>query len=376
MNIFTSHRRGSALITTLLVTALIMLTAVGIAQLITGDIRTGGEFVQDGKALYMAEGGLERGLLTLKDQLPGYQPKLVKGGVDKENLSYETNFKTQSNDIPHIEPGMVSVLNKADAYNTLSAQHSVAVPLFTVDDAGVAHKIHDFLVKYYVPFDLSKNIAESQLQDIDFFRWKIVGIAPDTKKAESVSDFTSASDFAIAEKPNCFGTSKEKVQEKFSDVIPDCIPDMVKSSSDVQNCQYNQARSYYKYTVKTSYDGFEDSAPIEVLDTPCYAIADFLANHDQNYLILTNLVNPDIIQALSPDAQSALSYIKYRVVTTEPVLRDKVTIESTGNSGGILGGVGAALLGGSTKKLDLQLSGEAFLPVFNFSIYQTDLKKK
>jgi hypothetical protein len=56
-------------------------------------------------------------------------------------------------------------------------------------------------------------------------------------------------------------------------------------------------------------------------------------------------------------------------VTTEPVLRDKVIIESTGNSGGILG------VGGSTKKLDLQLSGDAFLPVFNFSIYQTDHSK-
>ncbi len=361
----TSTRRGSALITTFLITSLIMLVAVGIAQLIAGDIRTGSDFVQDGKALYMAEAGLENGLYNLKQKLPGYQPEKPLSSASSETpdgLSYETTLLTQTTDIPHVEPGQVNALSAKSAYNTLEQQRSVAIPLFTVDKDNKAMPVKKFLVKYFVPFD--DNVPKAQLQDIDLLRWKIVGISSKTHNAESISDFTAASALATPSQPVCFGTDLGVTDA----AIPGgCIHDV--STPSVQNfgsykhtsCPWNQARSHYEYTPNATFGG------TEVLEASCYNIADFLENHEQAYLIITNMVNPDIIDAI-PGAQGALAKVYYRVVVDQdkPVLRDKVVIQSTGRAGGVLG------VGGSKKDLDLELQGNVFLPVFNFSIYKTD----
>lgn len=356
------YRRGSALITTFLVTSLIMLVALGIAQLIAGDIRTGSEFVQDGRALYMAEAGLERGLYELTQKLPGYQPEKP---IEAEG--YSVRLLTQATDVPHVEPGSVGVLNKIDAYNTLSLQDSVAIPLFTVDKNNEATSITKFLVKYFVPF--TEKLQYVDLQDIDILRWKIVGISRETGNAESIGDFTAASQHANASMPTCFGTDLGVVDAA---IDGGCIHNA--SAPSVQDfgaykhvsCSWNQARSHYEYTPNTTFGG------TDVLEASCYAIEDFLNRHEQNYLILTNLVNPDIVSAFGPEAREALSKIYYRLVAVEPVLRDKVVIESTGVSGGVLG---TGIFGGSTKHLDLALAGNTFLPVFNFSIYKTDPTK-
>ncbi len=160
----TSTRRGSALITTFLITSLIMLVAVGIAQLIAGDIRTGSDFVQDGKALYMAEAGLENGLYNLKQKLPGYQPEKPlssASGETPDGLSYEATLFTQATDIPHVEAGQVNALSAKSAYSILKQQQSVAIPLFTVDKDNKATPVTKFLVKYFVPFD--DNVPKAQL---------------------------------------------------------------------------------------------------------------------------------------------------------------------------------------------------------------------
>jgi hypothetical protein len=364
-----ASRRGSALITTLLVTSLIMLIALGVAQLITGDLRTASEFVQDGKALYMAEAGLERGMLSLKGQLPGFKPKDLSVNVPAvnalgdEGLTYQVSFQTQSTDVPHVDPDAIGELNKLDAYLPLLQQHSVAIPLFTVKEDGTAVTVKNFLVKYFVPF--KTKVVGLNIQDIDFFRWKIVGVNKDTNKAESIGDFTSVADYASAEKPNCFGTSIGEVADEAID--GGCIADSVKKVTDSQNCNYSEARSYYQYVKNPNFDN-----SVELLEAKCYAISAFLEHHKQSYLVLTNFVNQNIIQALNSDAQSALSRIYYRVVSTDPVLRDKVIVQSTGSAGGVLGLGGGAGLGAARQDLDIQIAGDAFLPVFNFSIYRTD----
>ncbi len=350
---FAHHRssvhRGSALITTLLMTSLIMLITLGIAQLIAGDIRTGAEFVREGKALYMAEAGLERGLLELKQKHPGFQPKPIS---EDASLVYDLEFLTQATELP-----------VDSEYRILEQQRSVAIPLFYVDAQNVPNPITDFLVKYFVPF--KENIQNAKLQDIDLLRWKIVGINNDSGNAESISDFTAASDMASSATPNCFGTQLDLSD---SAVKGSCIPDTngapvassVVSGVSVQhlNCMWNQARSHYTYVPSTDFQGSTD-----VLEATCYSIKDFLTKHSQSYLILTNLVNPDIIESLDENQKFALSKINYRVLTSEPVLRDEVVIRSTGH------------FGSSKKSLDLSLSGDVFLPVFNFSIYRTDSEK-
>ncbi len=361
----TRVHRGSALITTLLMTSLIMLIALGIAQLIAGDLKTGAEFVREGKALYMAEAGLERGLLELKQKHPGFQPKPFSEALTKDldaSLIYDLEFLTQATELP-VE----------DGYRILEQQRSVAIPLFNVDKDNVPHAISDFLVKYYVPF--KENIQNAKLQDIDLLRWKIVGINNDNGNAESISDFTAASDMANKVNPNCFGT---KLDLADSVVKGNCIPDTngekvadsvvsgAGGSVSVKhlNCKWDQARSHYTYVPSTDFQG-----SVDVLEATCYSIRDFLAKHSQSYLILTNLVNPDIIETLDANQKFALSKINYRVLTSKAVLRDQVVIRSTGHFGGVLG------VGGSKKSLDLSLGGDIFLPVFNFSIYRTDNDK-
>lgn len=357
--LFLTTRRASALLTTFLVTSLIMLIALGLAQLITGDIRTGSDFVRDGKALYMAESGLERGMLALKGHLPGYQPADFKSF--SKDLDYFVTLLVKTNDIPHVDAADVGQ-DPTKAYNVLSYQHSVSIPLFTVSGEGateVATTVKDFLVKYYVHFGTNFKGSLVQ-QDIDILRWKIVGINTVTKKTESIGDFTATSDRGSATQPNCFGTKSD---------IPDdaigtgCILDKssTRVSSDISvpnvthiDCNWQQARSYYFY-----------KSSAEVTTENCYPISDFLSMHSQNYLVLTNLVNPDTVNAAA-QMQADLSKIYYRVVTSEPVMRDKVVIQSDGHSGGIAG------VGGSTKHLDLALDGNIFLPAFHFSIYRTD----
>ncbi|MCC6425166.1 MAG: hypothetical protein IT447_16955, partial [Phycisphaerales bacterium] len=133
---------------------------------------------------------------------------------------------------------------------------------------------------------------------------------------------------------------------------------------------WSAARECYQSDAGVEVTGLGvDIKAAEVNDLEGCTMQKFIEHHKENYLVLTNLVNPEIIGISNTRLQDTIrkADIYYRVIakTCEEgcpnLVRDYAKIKSNGY----------ARQGTVIKSLDVQYKPAGFLPVFNFSLYKT-----
>lgn len=445
-------RRGSALIVVLLVMGVLLILTVGLSNLIIREIRQTGSVVNEAQAYYAAEAGIENALFDLQNSLPGYEDH-YRNGVSYDNWTlgafseasvqdgsedFRYQIRNRGDKYPYFDddkPVLISAdmavpkeaLYSSDAplsyrektYNVLPLNGTVTVPLFADCGEGSVNDVKDFLLEYYVNFELDPDIASNlgpayaqmigKLENFDILRWKVYGEPLDKAgKTDAISDFYPASSVDNPGSPVCIGTNQDidrsvscllpvanfvKTKEDENQLI---TPEDVDSSSNVNG--WSTARECYQTDagVMVASVGIQQGCSIKT----------FIDSHTKNYLTLTNVVNPQILGISNPSLAASKANIYYRVVARGG---RGCTAGSAGSifkvSDALKGefkvaNLGLAQLGTSTsdstadfslpreyaeisadgysanhqvkQSIDVSLKLNSFLPVFNFSLYRTD----
>ncbi|MBT3864507.1 hypothetical protein HOE67_03705 [Candidatus Peregrinibacteria bacterium] len=364
--------RGSALLTALLVMGILTAIGIAVSALVVREIAVTRLTLDAGRAYYSAESGVELALLQLGENLPGYEPAVDEDGVG-EGLEvgdgeFTYNIGNKAKEYPYFgeEFNLEELEDPSALYDVLELNESITIPLFTVD-SGEEVVVEDFRVMYYAGFDPAKDFKiQSKGADLlsgwDVLRWKIYGLK--NEGTESISDFTAVTSVigggeTGAELPSWFGSLKCAVEPGMHDLI-ECndyfegAPGEPTVSDDGQyiynvSCLVTEAREHYLY----------DNDGVGVKD--CYPIADFLEDHNYNYLTLTNLINPAVFKSVKDEErrQKARLYFRVEAYGDSSLVREYADITSEGRSGE------------SVVTLNVKKKRDSYLPFLNFSLYHT-----
>lgn len=401
---YSSKKSGSALLIAILVMGVLMVLTLGLSDLVIREIRQTGDTVTAGKAYFAAEAGIENALLDLHEHLPGYEvpqpfdPNQYKE-VQVEDQGDIFHFRYQilntADKIPYFDPDRPIFLNPqgnvADGssqsdhavsptvlyqdyapatYNVLPLNQSAVIPLSSdYDGDGQPNDVQDFIIEYYFQPDESRLPAyltiSDNFNDLDILRWKIfgypiVGGSFDSTQTDAISDFYPSAAGSTAQNPTCIGTDPGLLNTPYQQSCKLPIPsDKVDKNGDLT--YWGAARECY-----TS-DAGMDSETLDPVQTNC-TIKSFISAHTQNYLVLTNVVNPEVIGISDPTnpyipLDSASIY--YRVIAKSDagapkLVREAASIRSDGFAGSAM------------QSIDVNIGLKSFLPVFHFSLYRTD----
>lgn len=383
-----TNKKGTALITSLLVMGILTSVSIAISTLVVREIVITRLALDSAKAYYAAESGVEMALRDLKNNLPGWETPSdgtsveVIGGSGEYSISNRADFyggngadcsgggEVCSSFYPYFDPKEYDFKSFEDnpeaLYGVLGLNESITVPLYTSGD----EKIQKFVVQYYVDFgevDLNFDL-DGEISGWDILRWKIYGVTKDqTQATESINDFTGVTvisgggGITTAKNPTWFGTGDDsgKCNNGGLSMIT-CLSYRsgawnveVLSSDDGQyiydvRCAQNEAREYYRYD--------ENGANVE----SCYPIGRFLEDHNRNYLTLTNFMNPAVFKTGSRAERIEKSKLYFRVVAYDnELVKEFADITSTGSSGD------------SEITLSVKKKRDSYLPVLNFALYHT-----
>lgn len=256
-----------------------------------------------GQAFYFAEAGVERGLHVLKHHGPGFETSGEEPG------KYAYTVSNAATKIPE------------EAFHTLGLHETATIPLFTDTLLG-QKKVKGFLVEFFAS---SNGVPEK----IDVLEWKVYGTPSSGGKNSALADTVAlASTSSNASQPSCFGTST---------FGSSCL--MTSAWINGKVCQGTHARKHY---------GEESSVLLE-----CSAsIQSFMDEHQDNILVLRNIVNPAVISEGEPN-------VFYRVRTFDdeklPQLQARIR--------------GTASIGNVTQTIEAALDAQKLQPVFEFAWY-------
>jgi type II secretory pathway pseudopilin PulG len=410
---FWKIRRGSALLVAMLVMGILITITLGLSALIIGEIRQTGDMVAAGKAYYAADAGVENALLDLHEHLPGYQTTnsqntegWIKSDENDISLSYRYQIRNQGNSYPYfdkdkpiyLQPGVASTKDflynsqspdmAANTYNVLPLHGTVTIPLFVDCGDGVNFKdVKNFMLQYYVNFNLPSKIS-GQLQYFDILRWKLFGEPSGLPgKTDAISDFYPAGNQDSAINPVCIGSDFSMLENyhctpavaKYVPDLPDSVADwsaLNKQVTDDFSQAWGAARECYTTDAGIGIGSIKGDTGIQ---KDC-SMSTFMKTHKKNYLTITNVVNPQIIDISNPDEQAAAANIYYRIVAEKDpagscpgetsggedvMTREYAEISADGYASG----------GAVTQSIDVKLKLNSFLPVFNFSLFRTNTDK-
>jgi type II secretory pathway pseudopilin PulG len=409
-------RRGSALLVAILVMAILMTITLGLSSLVISQIRQTGDAVAAGKAYYAAEAGTENALLDLHENLPGYQtmnlPNADSSGwvsfTDPDGyLDYRYRIRNQGNAYPYLdsdepiflEPGVgrtakyIYETRPEATYNALPLHQTVTIPLFVACADGINYRnVNKFLLQYYVKFKLRAELG-STLSNFDILRWKLFGQPSgvmDVGKTDAISDFYPVDDKATAAFPVCIGSDfgltgtyecTALAVGSYGD-LPESIADWNAVSTDVKDI-INQAWGAARECYTTDSGDVGIQSPDDGIQKDC-SMSTFMEKHTKNYLTITNVVNPEIIDITNPELQVTAANIYYRVIakmdsspdnacpdeSPDPSSEDVMVREAADISAD--GYVNNKTV---TQSINAKLKLNSFLPVFNFSLFRTDPNK-
>lgn len=421
---------GSALLITLLMLGVLMTLVLGISTLVIREIAVTQSIVDANKAYYSAEAGVENALLQLSLNKPGYEPTglvvfpptpLPPGYVlpYDPNFKYEYDISNTSDHVPgfsetkpiFVEPAVVDggtegplvdckisdakspfalAFTKDKLYSDcvratfrkLALNETDIIPLFSAKDGGGTNEVNDFLVEYYLNIKNGSGLwgefTGLPLNQFDVLRWKIYGQpkADDgIQRTESIADFYPGIENNGPNSPVCIGTYSE-IGSKDGCLYPSLSkapPGVLDPSVELNDVTlWSAARECYQTDAGVGVTGGALIKGTTQGDSTGCSMRDFIDNHKENYLILTNMVNPNIvgISNIHDPSQLARADIYYRVVArkAEPgetdvpkLVKDFATISAQGY----------AAAGQVVKSLEVQYKAPGFLPVFNFSLYKT-----
>lgn len=395
-------RRGAALLITLLLLGFLMTLTLGISALVIREIRLSRSIVDANIAYYSAEAGVEEALWGLHEGKAGVEPNGTYGmtGIkDNFDPDFSYNFTTSNtaDSVPGFAdnapifvemagqagpdggPGCVLsdgkssqalAMGKADfykkcgtaTYRKLGVDETHVIPLFSAA-GGQTREVTDFLVEYYLRYNKSSDFdppfQNLPVKYFDVLRWKLYGQPKDgngVQRTESIADFYPGVDNNGPENPVCMGTDPSL---------------RAVDGSDAESCLMavkDAARECYLSDAGGAVTG---NVPIKAADDNgaggC-TMRDFVSNHKENYLILTNVVNPEVVGLANMKDPSQLprADIYYRVLSrkgaTEPKLvRDYAEIRSQGY----------AKNGQVVRTLQTKYKAPEILPVFDFALYKT-----
>lgn len=313
--------RASALLIAMILMGILMTLSLGISSLLIGTLRDSRVLLEKTRAWYAAESGLEHALLAVSENAPGFETekKDVILSMSKDaafDIKYEYRVRAAASEIPQKES--YEITTDEDRFAALHHNESITIPLFSSEASA-----KKFRVEYYLAPDLklSGSLVD---EDLDILRWKIFGIAADGAM-EVMNEFVPMqSGKNTAGNPSCLGTGSQ--------------------------C-WNGAKFYERTSL-----GFN------IVNH--HPITTFLEQHTQNFLVLTNMVNVDVIagEALSTSEKKQLANIQYRVVEEDG--QPRLTLPSIKIAAD-------GFAGESKQSLDLEVKRESFLPVFHYALYRT-----
>lgn len=382
--IINKFKSGSALLVAVLVMGILVTITLGISSLVVSEIRQTGDVVIAGKAYFGAEAGIEHALFELSENLPGYETDISPGVlVDEDDISFRYEIKNKGDMIPYFADDEPVFLGPDDAipkgflyqekpkytYNVLGLNETVTIPLFTDDGTDNFEDVNDFMVQYYVDFDLDPNIdsfggQQLVVENFDVLRWKLFGNpSGDSMKTDAISDFYPAHSNDGPKNPVCIGSASSLQSSPENVYDYDCIVPVAQDEvgGEIVNT-WSSARVCYKTEAGTNVSGGQN-----VKSDGC-TIKSFMDNHDRNYITLTNVVNPDIVGISNIELRNSRANIYYRIVASKNtagennLVRDFADIKSDGY----------ARNGEVKQSIDVKLKMSSFLPVFTFSLYRTD----
>lgn len=367
-------QKGSALIIALLIMGILMTLALGLSDLVIREARITTDIVSAGKAHYAAEAGVESALLDLQQNLPGFEVEnagMADGsfgnnqniGVSKDiDLDFNYTIDNKTKTIPYVDTTLVDPYvaqgnPRQYMYNVLNLNDSITIPLFVAGENGAIVPVTSLRVEYFIDAQVASDMLYAiDIGDIDILRWKITGVKTDSNPGnkryftESIGDYIPSLG-GLENNPNCFGTSDSTGEINEGGV------------SYNYNCSflYPYAREAYTYklvndVLQTVSHTLEDNNPMQ--------IKDFLLSHTNNYLTMTNIFNPAILQGRSDYEKRNKAKIYYRIVIpnkNEYTIREFAKISSIG------------FVRNLRQRIEAFIPPDSFMPVFNYSLYRTDV---
>ncbi|MFC1615854.1 hypothetical protein ACFL21_01825 [Patescibacteria group bacterium] len=420
------NKRGSALLVAMLVMGVLLSVSLALSTLVFRELRITKDLLASGKAYYAAESGIEVALLDLNRNLPGWEPgedekrgdDYVTLGVSGDaNAEYSVNNRCRT--YPCFDDHNIDEIGNdlQQLYGVLELNETLTIPLFIFDeDTSTEVPVGDFTVEFFTNFNPKEDMvlktetstgAQEGPSSWEVLRWKVYGLeqvpgeGPDEKITASINDKAAVvsvrmeslrtgdaySDYepevhynvTNAKQPSWFGSigcSEGGLDRVTNNLDPEnniaCIEDehtiydpVVDKVEGQQSkifrgsCLPTQAREYYDFS----------QGEVEFEDIhPCYYINTFLDNHELNYLSITNMMNPSLLDfdRFGETQRMQMSRIFYRIEffergegTTNEVVRDFADITSHGYSGN------------AKQSINVKMKKGSVMPVFNFAIYST-----
>jgi hypothetical protein len=308
--------RASALLVAMMLMGILMTLSLGISSLVMGTLRDSRSLLEKTRAWYAAESGLEQALFAVSENAPGFE---AEKKIELGNSRYEYRVRATASEIPQKKP--YEIATDEDRFAALHHNESITIPLFRGSDPN--DSVKKLRVEYYLAPDL-KLRGSLVDEDLDILRWKIFGIAADGAM-EVMNEFVPMqAGKNSAGSPSCLGTGSQ--------------------------C-WNGAKFYERAAL-----GFHIVSH--------HPITTFLEQHTQNFLVLTNMVNVDVIagETLSTAEKKQIANIQYRVIEEDG--EPRLTLPSIKISAD-------GFAGESKQSLDLEIKRESFLPVFHYALYRT-----
>ncbi|MBA4336197.1 hypothetical protein C0416_00290 [bacterium] len=373
-------QKGSALIIAFLIMGILMTLALGLSNLVIREVRITNDIINSGKAYYAAESGIESALLDLNQNLPGYE---TEGGMYKgiygdfkldEDLTFEYSIENRTHTYPYVDTEIINKEIAQDSpkqyqYNVLDLSESISVPLFTVGEDGDILEIKNFRIEFFIDAEVAPQYSAAVTNlYIDMLRWKITGIktsdAPDGKSfyTESIGDYMPVFVGSTPTKPTCLGTAESS--GSFKDPDSEIIYNGTCNGSLWEWARESYVFEFDPITLTyTTQSKIWD--PLDPTQSDPIMISQFLSGHKTNYLTLTNIFNPDVLQEKPGVTKEQQAKIYYRIIVpNEEIIREFAKIKSTGSYGKL------------RQQIEAFIRPEGFLPVFNFSLYRTDVTEK
>lgn len=429
-------QQGSALLITLLMLGVLMTLVLGISTLVIREIGVTQSIVDANKAYYSAEAGVENALLDLSQNKPGYEPTIqpvifppvpavpADASPYDPNFKYDYNISNQSDSVPgfpdnkpiFVEPALVSggsdgtlvtdckisdakspfalAYTKDQVYKDcvratfrkLGLNETNIIPLFSSDGSGGTNEVDDFLVEYYLNIKNGSGLwgefTGLSLNEFDVLRWKIYGqpkVDNGIQRTESIADFYPGIENNGPNSPVCIGTyseigSKDGCLYPSLSKRPPSAADLADPTLNLNDVTlWSAARECYQTDAGVAVTGGALIKGTTQGDAAGCSMRDFIDNHKENYLILTNMVNPIIvgISNIHDPSQLARADIYYRVVARSKAKPGETNVPKLVKDFATISAQGYAAAGQVVKSLEVQYKAPGFLPVFNFSLYKT-----